>query len=214
METSSNTPDGLRPSQHQNGLWKDYIINVVYDRYALDGLSYTIQFFIGGPPGEDTTNFEKHNYVDHVYSFGGRHSTSEGSCKNCKRQAEAQVLSCAQVTLTIHLLHRIRDYVPDHSFDGVEKRKFSKLQISALRGTGRIKPGNAQSAGSVSSLHSEYVPLPEVTYGKPGGLRLDKAPENSEPFISQNKSAVQPLPTRLPQKAKYGLYPLIYLPVH
>ncbi|EWZ99665.1 hypothetical protein FOWG_00085 [Fusarium oxysporum f. sp. lycopersici MN25] len=80
METSSNTPDGLRPSQHQNGLWKDYIINVVYDRYALDGLSYTIQFFIGGPPGEDTTNFEKHNYVGHVYSFGGRHSTSEGSC--------------------------------------------------------------------------------------------------------------------------------------
>ncbi|EXK32645.1 hypothetical protein FOMG_11529 [Fusarium oxysporum f. sp. melonis 26406] len=202
METSSNTPDGLRPSQHQNGLWKDYIINVVYDRYALDGLSYTIQFVIGGPPGEDTTNFEKHNYVGHVYSFGGRHSTSEGSCRNCKRQAEAQVLSCAQVTLTIHLLHRIRDYVPDHSFEGVEKRKFSKLQISALRGTGRIKPGNAQSAGSVSSLHSEYVPLPEVTYGKPGDLRLDKAPQNSEPFISQNKSAVQPLPTRLPQKAK------------
>ncbi|EXL58350.1 hypothetical protein FOCG_01893 [Fusarium oxysporum f. sp. radicis-lycopersici 26381] len=199
----NNIPDGLRPSQHQNGLWKDYIINVVYDRYALDGLSYTIQFFIGGPPGEDTTNFEKHNYVGHVYSFGGRHSTSEGSCKNCKRQAEAQVLSCAQVTLTIHLLHRIRDYVPDHSFEGVEeylrrylrwrvvkyggevvseegfKRKFSKLQISVLRGTGRIKPGNAQSAGSVSSLHSECVPLPEVTYRKPGGLRLDKAPENS-----------------------------------
>lgn len=85
METSSNTPDGLRPSQHQNGLWKNYTINVVYDRYALDGLSYTIQFFIGGPPGEDTTNFEKHNYVGHVYSFGGRHSTSEGSCRNCKR---------------------------------------------------------------------------------------------------------------------------------
>ncbi|KAF6521758.1 hypothetical protein HZS61_013286 [Fusarium oxysporum f. sp. conglutinans] len=226
METSSNTPDGLRPSQHQNGLWKDYIINVVYDRYALDGLSYTIQFFIGGPPGEDTTNFEKHNYVGHVYSFGGRQSTSEGSCRNCKRQAEAQVLSCAQVTLTIHLLHRIRDYVPDHSFEGVEeylrrylwwrvvkyggevvseegfKRKFSKLQISVLRGTGRIKPCNAQSAGSISSLYSDYVPLPEVTYGKPGGLRLDKVPENSEPFISQNKSAVQPLPTRLPQKAK------------
>lgn len=226
METSSNTPDGLRPSQHQNGLWKDYIINVVYDRYALDGLSYTIQFFIGGPPGEDTTNFEKHNYVGHVYSFGGRQSTSEGSCRNCKRQAEAQVLSCAQVTLTIHLLHRIRDYVPDHSFEGVEeylrrylrwrvvkyggevvseegfKRKFSKLQISVLRGTGRIKPGNAQSADSVSSLYSDYVSLLEVTYGKPGGLRLDKAPENSGPFISQNKSAVQPLPTRLPQKAK------------
>jgi hypothetical protein len=45
-------------------------------------------------------------------------------------------------------------------------------------------------------------------------LRLDKAPENSEPFISQNKGAVQPLPTRLPQKAKYDLYPLTYLPVH
>ncbi|EWY94987.1 hypothetical protein FOYG_04124 [Fusarium oxysporum NRRL 32931] len=172
METSSNTPDGLRPN----------------------GLSYTIQFFIGGPPGEDTTNFEKHNYVGHVYSFGGRQSTSEGSCRNYKRQAEAQVLSCAQITLTIHLLHRIRDYVPDHSFEGVEKRKFSKLQISALRGAGRIKPGNAQSAGSVSSLHSEYVPLPEVTYGKPGWLAARQSPREQRAihFTEQERCTTTP----------------------
>ncbi|KAF4439226.1 tyrosinase precursor [Fusarium acutatum] len=220
MDKSSTVPSGIRPCQSQTGSWKDYIINVVYDQYALGGLSYMIQFFIYGPPGEATTSFEKHNYIGHVYSFGGRQSTSEGSCRNCKRQAAAQVLSCAQVPLTIHLLHHIRYNIPDHSitnFDEIEdylrlhlrwrvvkyggeviseegfRQNFSKLQISVLRGIGRIKPSNGQSAGSVSSLYSDYVPLPEVTDGKPGGLQRDKASENSEPFVPQNNSAVQPL---------------------
>ncbi|KAI7771846.1 hypothetical protein LZL87_006122 [Fusarium oxysporum] len=236
MDKSSTIPDGIRSCQDQTGSWKDYIINVVYDRYALDGLSYTIQFFIGGPPGKDTTSFEKHNYVGHVYSFGGRQSTPEGSCRNCKRQAEAQVLSCAQVPLTIHLLHRFRDYIPDHSFEGVEeylrrylrwrvvkyggeviseeefRKKLSKLQILVLRGTGRLNvdnlscTDNGEGAISVSSLYSDYVPLPEITDGKPGGLQLYKASENSEPFIPPNKSVVQPLPMRFPQQAKYDLY--------
>ncbi|KAF5709534.1 tyrosinase precursor [Fusarium mundagurra] len=206
-DKSSTVPDGIRPFQSQTKSWKDYIINVVYDRYALEG--------------KDSTNFEKHNYVGHVYSFGGRQSTSEGCCRNCKRQAAAQVLSCAQVPLTIHLLYHIKDNIPDHSIDDHDeieeylrlhlrwrvvkyggeviseegfKKNFSKLQISVLRGIGRIKSGNAQSAGSVSSLYSDYVPLSEITDGKPGGLRGDKASENHEPFVWQNKSTVQPLP--------------------
>ncbi|SCO36199.1 related to tyrosinase precursor [Fusarium fujikuroi] len=226
INRSSAIPIGRRLCQSQPGPWKDYIINVVYDRYALDGLSYTIQFFIGGPPGEDTTIFEKHNYIGHVYSFGGRQSTSEGSCRNCKKQAAAQVLSCAQVPLTIHLLQHVKDNIPDHSlkdFGEIEeylrlhlrwrlvryggeviseegfKRNFSKVQISVLRGTGRIKPDNALSAGSVSSLYSDYVPLPEITDGKPGGLQRDKASENTKPFVPQTKSAVRPLPTRFPE---------------
>ncbi|RBA19162.1 hypothetical protein FPRO05_10091 [Fusarium proliferatum] len=226
MAGCSTIPIGIEPRQSLTGSWKDYIINVVYDRYALDGLSYTIQFFIGGPPGEDTTTFEKHNYIGHVYSFGGRQSTSEGSCMNCKRQTAAQVLSCAQVPLTIHLLQHAKDNIPDHSlkdFGEIEeylrlhlrwrlvkyggeviseqgfKKNFSKLQISVLRGTGRIKPGSVQSAGSVSSLYSDYIPLPEITDGKPGGLQHDKASENSEPFVPQKKSAVRPLPTRFPE---------------
>lgn len=224
-------PNGTEPRQIRTGSWKDYIINVAYDRYALDGLSYTIQFFIGGPPGKDTTSFEMHNYIGHVYSFGGRQSKSEGSCRNCKRQAAAQVLSCAQVPLTIHLLHHMRDNISDHSlkdFGEIEeylrlhlrwklvkyggeviseegfRKNFSKLQVSVLRGAGRIKPGNAQSGGSVSCLYSEYEPLPEITDGKPGGLQPDKASENSKPFVPQNKRAVQPLPTRLPE-AEYDL---------
>lgn len=220
IDKSSTVLDGIWSCPSQKGSWKDYIINVVYDRYALDGLSYTIQFFLGEAPGEDTTSFEKRNYIGHVYSFGGRKSSSGGSCNNCKKQAAAQVLSCAQVPLTIHLLHLIRDNIPDHSTknsDGIEdylrlhlrwrvvkyggevifeeafKKNFSKLQISVLRGTGRIRSGNAQSGGSVSSSHSDYVPLPEITDGKPGGLQRDKAPGNSEPFVPQNKNAVQPL---------------------
>ncbi|KAF4497184.1 tyrosinase precursor [Fusarium agapanthi] len=228
MKNSHTIPYDLRSCQGQTGCWKDHIINVVYDRYALDGLSYTIQFFVGGPPSEDTTSVEKDNYVGHVYSFGGRQITSEGSCGNCKTQAEAQVLSCAQVPLAIHLLHHNISGHSIKSSDEIEeylrlnlgwrivkyggeviseegfRQNFSKLQISVLRGIGRTKPDNAQHAGSVSCLYSDYVPLPEITDGKPGGLQRDKAPKNSEPLVSQNKSAVQPLPLRLP-KPTYGL---------
>nr|RBQ94040.1 hypothetical protein FVER53263_03534 [Fusarium verticillioides] len=218
MDKSSTVFDEIRSYPGQKG-WKDYIVNVVYDRYALDGLSYTIQFFLGGPPGKGTS-FEKRSYIGHVYSFGGRQSSSGGSCNNCKKQAAAQVLSCAQVPLTIHLLHHIRDKIPDHSIENPDEiedylrlhlqwrvvkyggeviseeawKDFSRLQISVLRGVGRIRSDKAQSAGSLSSLYSDYVPLPEITDGKPGGLQCDKAPENSEPFVQQNKNAVQPLP--------------------
>jgi tyrosinase len=163
MIEHQNTPNGLQSSNGDTESWNDYIINVVYDRYAMDGSSYTIEFFLGGPKDENSTHFDRHNYIGHVYSFGGRLSTSEGSCSNCKRQVEEETLSCAQVPLTIHLLQHVKDNILDHPIadlsqvedylrlhlrwrvvkyggevipEDVFESKFSRTRISVLRGLG------------------------------------------------------------------------------
>ncbi|KAM0549462.1 hypothetical protein ACHAPJ_009448 [Fusarium lateritium] len=239
MKKRNEMPDGLGPSIGKTGEWNDYIINVMYDRYALDGLSYTIEFYLGGPSGENTTHFDRHNYVGHVYSFGGKLSTIEGSCSNCKRQAEVEALSCGQVPLTIPLLHHARDSIPDHSirdFTEIEeylklhlrwrvikyggevvsqdvlKKKFTKTKISVLRGVGRVSPINLESSDSsegqhlitgilqrsqvaLSSVYSNYVFLPDVTNGKPGGLQSSETP-NSVPDVSTEHELKRRLPTR------------------
>ncbi|KAF9772751.1 hypothetical protein IL306_009522, partial [Fusarium sp. DS 682] len=158
-------------------------------------------------------------------------STSEGSCGNCKRQAEARVLSCAQLPLAIHLLQHIRDSVSVHhieEFGDVEeylrlylqwrvvkyggevvseeefKRKFAKIQISVLCGIGRLSPGNFErtDAAPVSSSYNEYVPLPEITNEEPGGLCLNGS-ENRKPCISQQEKPMQALLLRLPKRERY-----------
>ncbi|KAM0229071.1 hypothetical protein ACHAPO_010226 [Fusarium lateritium] len=158
-------PAGLTPDipNIDENSWKDYIINVKYDRYALGGQSYTIKFYLGGPTDEDVTHFEPQNFVGSVYTFGGGSRKTRDSCANCKTQADAGVLSCAQVPLTIQLLHHTIDCVRDHpitKFDDVEKYlelhlrwkffgfggfevdeeeldPFHKTQVTVLRGVGQ-----------------------------------------------------------------------------
>ncbi|KAI7771976.1 hypothetical protein LZL87_011669 [Fusarium oxysporum] len=141
-------PAGLTPKilNIDNDSRKDYIINVKYDRYALGGQSYTIKFYLGG-----------------VHTFGGGSRKTRDSCVNTKTQAEAGVLSCAQVPLTIQLLHHTIDFVRGHSittFEDVEENlrlhlrwkiigfggfevdendldPFSKTQITVMRGVGQ-----------------------------------------------------------------------------
>ncbi|KAI6760465.1 hypothetical protein HG530_009325 [Fusarium avenaceum] len=163
MMECQNSPEDLHVSYADTESWNDYIINVVYDRYAMDGLSYTIEFFLCGPKNESSTHFDRHNYIGHIYSFGGRLSSPEGSCSNCKSQAEEETLSCAQIPLTIHLLQHVKDNILDHSIagfsqvedylrlhlrwrvvkyggkvmpDDVFESTFSKIRISVLRGLG------------------------------------------------------------------------------
>jgi tyrosinase len=154
-------PDGLRPKPGSNS-WYDYIINIKYDRYALKGTAYTIKFYLGGPKGENFTHYEPQNYVGSVYTFGGG-SRETDSCSNCKKQADESILSCAQVPLTIQLLHHTIDGLTDHpleTFDQVERylelhlrwkvygfggievakkdyEQLSKTEITVLRGIGQ-----------------------------------------------------------------------------
>lgn len=90
-------PAGLTPKVPKiaNDSWKDYIIDVKYDRYALGGQSYTIKFYLGDHSDENNTHFEPRNFAGSVYTVGGGSRKTRDSCVNCKTQAEAEVLSYA-----------------------------------------------------------------------------------------------------------------------
>ncbi|KAG7405290.1 hypothetical protein LZL87_006534 [Fusarium oxysporum] len=186
-----HVPAGLKPNvpNISDGSWKDYIINVKYDRYALDGQSYTIKFFLGGPEDQDETHYEPQNFVGSVYTFGGGSRKTRDSCSNCKTQAEAGVLSCAQVPLTIQLLHHTIDCVRDHpidTFDDVEDylklhlrwkiygyggfevdeedlEPFSKTQITVLRGIGQPHHIPAPAQVSTSELRTFSVAAADIS---------------------------------------------------
>ena len=88
------------------GKFHDYIINVVYDRYALKGRAYSILFFIGEPPKALSTYAQHDNYVGIVYTFSTSVEDANGStaCANCAQQQADKVLCKAQIPITLPLL--------------------------------------------------------------------------------------------------------------
>ena len=90
--------------------FNDYIINVVYDRYALQGRAYTILFFIGNPPEALSQYHSSDNFVGAVYTFSAPVETREGStaCNNCAKQMSDKVLSKAQIPITLPLHAKAR----------------------------------------------------------------------------------------------------------
>ena len=150
--------------------WADWLINVEYNRYALGGRSYSIEFYLGGKKGNADTNFVEENFVGRVYTFTGPlpKDPKDGGCTNCVEQAKAGVMSLGQVPLTIPLLHHMTDQVTDHcikKFEDVERylkdnlrwrfvelggyvhsqddKRFTNTVISVWRGTGESMPAMA-----------------------------------------------------------------------
>ncbi|KAL7900614.1 Monophenol monooxygenase [Trichoderma sp. SZMC 28014] len=79
----------------------DPIINVIYDRYAFNGLSYALHFFLG--PIERKVPYQRQpNLVGSIYTFTAPFTTPQGAtgCSNCRKQAQTGVLSHAQIPLT------------------------------------------------------------------------------------------------------------------
>ena len=88
----------------------DYIINVTYNRYALNGRAYAILFFIGTLP-EDLSQYRgSDSFVGAVYTFSSPVETDDGSvaCANCAEQMSGKELSKAQIALTLPLLTKAR----------------------------------------------------------------------------------------------------------
>lgn len=94
-----------------NDKYSDYIINVVYDRYALKGLAYSILFFIGAPPKDLHAFRASKNFVGMVFTFSSPTENADGTpkCGNCVAQSEAKVLSKAQIPLTIPLVAKVAE---------------------------------------------------------------------------------------------------------
>jgi tyrosinase len=122
-------PDGLDETIGEP--FDDYVINVIYDRYALGGTSYSIKFYLGGPENQKTTHFVGENYIGQVFTFTGSFSETEGGCQNCKRQAKDKVLSVDQIPITIPLLNHIFDASKEHPIENLDQvAEYLKLHLS------------------------------------------------------------------------------------
>ena len=154
----------LEPGLGSKERFSDYIINIIYDRYALNGLAYSILFFLGQPPTELSDYRHHENFVGCVFTFSSPVDDAEGSprCENCARQRDATVLSKAQVPITLHLLRKL--IPPQRASDGSFQMPVGGHQVGAvLDDTERIE----QVLGhSDSGLQWVFVAL--------GGQVLDK----------------------------------------
>ena len=186
-----------------DGVWNDYVINIVYDRYALEGRSYSIQFFIGGKPYDTDSTFSyPENFVGQLFSFGGLGAVSPvvangGGCANCSAQSDAQVLSKGQVPITHQLIRQaldqsythidniandaVKDYLTKHlhwKFVGLGGERpgsdFPNTKISVWSGLGK-PPMVDGDPGAFPPTYEQYTPIYSATDGKPGGLRRNDA---------------------------------------
>ncbi|RBR10394.1 hypothetical protein FVER53590_12513 [Fusarium verticillioides] len=178
--------------KHQT--WNDYLINVVYDRYALNGSSYSIQFWLGGNGDDpDTTFRDEENLIGQVYSFAGMAPSTE-TCSNCASQKDKKVLSRAQVLLTIPIISqaldsgfkhidttevgKVKTYLQNHlrwkfvQIGGFERpaEDFPNTTISVFGGTGKPQTSPDNDEKGIPPIYADYEILYEATQEKTCGL--------------------------------------------
>ncbi|KAI9370863.1 Di-copper centre-containing protein [Aspergillus egyptiacus] len=85
---------GRLPDFH--GEKEDFVITVIYDRYALNGAPYKINLFLHG--AENFGGPESEGFVASIYNFSG--DLDSTPCSNCHQQKEDRVKSIAQVPVT------------------------------------------------------------------------------------------------------------------
>ncbi|MCJ1463962.1 hypothetical protein MMC07_002572 [Pseudocyphellaria aurata] len=183
-EKYSNTRHELLSSPRIEGNKNDYIINILYDRYALDGQSYTIHFFLGNIEGGPESYATHPNQIGMVYTFSS--GTDDARCANCKDQKDQGLLSTAQIHLTVPLLKYARDpaerginnLIPDEVRNylsanltwkaevlgrPIEMSRLPRTKIYVLKGT-----ADHHSDARRLSNYYDYTPMYEVCAGKPG----------------------------------------------
>ncbi|RAH44846.1 tyrosinase [Aspergillus brunneoviolaceus CBS 621.78] len=186
----------LRPAQGKHSLpgishetFQDYIINLIYDRNALDGYPYKISFAL-------LVDERTHLPVGEVYNFS---TPLDSDCGNCQTQKKEGVLSKAQVPITLHLHEAVRrhsgviravNYTPDdepglrpeymqHFLEGaliwtvttnggqvIELDDFPGLEVTVLTAEAQFSETHA-----ARYQPNKYEILHRATHGKPRGRR-------------------------------------------
>ena len=114
--TSSVLADLPGLNNEDQDTFNDYIINVVYDRLALNGTAYSIMFYLGERQQPFSASQADPNFIGSVYTFSRPFEQNDGSvtCANCKQQKESKVLSKAQVPLTLPIIRRLSNIESGH----------------------------------------------------------------------------------------------------
>ncbi|KAK1514600.1 uncharacterized protein CCOS01_13881 [Colletotrichum costaricense] len=193
----------LRKHLHANrnlaGKTNDYVINVQYDRFALNGRSYAVHFFVKGDVPSSPSEYRAAlNHVGSIHTFSTDYWTAGNTngvdCQNCQGQQAEGVVAKAQVPITLELLFRavsdgnawadLTSLEPDH----IEKYLEQHLKWVVVAVPGEViqtenLPGlkvvvhagqseHPEDTTQPSKFHS-YRPMWSVTHGKTGGARRE-----------------------------------------
>ncbi len=110
VQLQMTTPDP-KPAQDIIG-FNDYVVNIVYNRFALAGRPYAIHIFVGKVPDRLPYTFDdpEGSLVGQVYTFSSPADTFgtdiEVGCVNCRSQEAAEIESSGTVVLTNALITR------------------------------------------------------------------------------------------------------------
>ncbi|KAH8648808.1 hypothetical protein BGZ61DRAFT_542404 [Ilyonectria robusta] len=101
--------------QNIEGLDNNYVINISYNRFALNGSSYTIHFFFGKEgdiPNSPTDHKLSPDHVGSIHTFSANYWTRGNKngikCGNCQKQQKTHQLSKGQVSVTLQLKDETR----------------------------------------------------------------------------------------------------------
>ncbi|KAH6839499.1 hypothetical protein B0I37DRAFT_439152 [Chaetomium sp. MPI-CAGE-AT-0009] len=179
------------PSLHEPSM-SDIIVNVTYDRFAFDGVPYTIYLFVGDKAEYDSYR-DDNNQPNPIYGTG----TEGRGCTKCETKAREHTRSRGQIPLTAALLARVglkpgaspgdegvpkgiqpllsleRDKVNDYLGE------FLHWKVQLSNGT-EVPVPDEDAFIQVSAFHraapsgdydsdESYLPLKRATQGKPGG---------------------------------------------
>lgn len=107
---------------------RDYVANVIFEKYALDGYPFTIRFFIGQVPEGGYSEISRaQTQVGEIYNFVDPVEFDKPNCENCARQARAHLKITGQVPLTNALLTRFKQRIP-HETDSGEKMTLQSME--------------------------------------------------------------------------------------
>ncbi|KAG8530975.1 uncharacterized protein KY384_004332 [Bacidia gigantensis] len=85
---------------------EDYVVNVTYDRFELEGAPYLVSILFKPASEVSVVNqYMSPEYVGGVYNF----SAPNPRCQNCDDQRKEKALSTGQVPITTPLIQRVRD---------------------------------------------------------------------------------------------------------
>ncbi|RFN51310.1 di-copper centre-containing protein [Fusarium flagelliforme] len=89
----------------------DYVVDIVYDKFALNGRGYRIDIFIGKVPPHAPYNFQEvDSLVGQVVNFSSEVPAADiRGCDNCRKQQAEKVQSTGRVILTNALITRFKN---------------------------------------------------------------------------------------------------------
>ncbi|KAI1470529.1 common central domain of tyrosinase-domain-containing protein [Daldinia caldariorum] len=172
----------------------DYVVNVIYEKFELDGYPFEIHIFVGKVPDE-TPYKTGHAQVGQVVNFSVQPASLGDSgvgCGNCRRQQANHIKSTGCVALTNALITRYKNQIQHENSDGgpsvlksmgradvvpflksnLHWRVTSRgvlVDLPSLKVSLAVGKAEHYADRTKMSVYHAYKPAYEVTRGRPGG---------------------------------------------